>query len=599
MSAVPSTAEPAAVAEQQPARPGTTAQRVILCCYLLGALVVTWRLWADPAGREPVGNPHDIDQFAWYMRYAATAIRHGRLPALITRALNPPAGVNLMWNTACLLPGIALTPVTLLAGPLTSLAVVVTLGLAGSAAALFWVLRRWEASVPAAALGGAVYGFSPALINSGIGHYNLMFAVLPPLMVDALLRILTDRGRLLWAGAWLGLLVSAQLFIGEELLVDTTLACLITVIAVTVQQPRAALRRARSVALGLATAAAVMLVLCGHALWIQFHGPLSEHASLQGPWTGNPGYFVDPGGNVLIHTPAGAAAVAGFRYGPAEVLAYLGWPLLAVLAFCAVRFWRDLRIRTAVVIFVVLELCSLGGGSQPDVPGEFLPWHWLVYLPTLAQVLPNRLAILADGAAAVVLALSLDLARSAAQARVQTQDRTQDKARARGGWTSRIPAAVAVLAVIPLIPSPYQTAPVAPVPPGWQTVFARLRLAPDASVLVVPIPNVGHTEPMRWQAVTGEPGSLIGGYFLGPAPGTRQPVFDPGPARLTAKRIDWLWAGRRADAPSLAQVRRALDYWRPAAVVADTSQASPIGRILVAVLGRPGLRAGRELVWRL
>jgi hypothetical protein len=50
--------------------------------------------------------------------------------------------------------------------PQTSLTIVLTLGFAGPAASLFWVLRRWGASITAAALGGAVYGFSPALVQS-------------------------------------------------------------------------------------------------------------------------------------------------------------------------------------------------------------------------------------------------------------------------------------------------------------------------------------------------------------------------------------------------------------------------------------------------
>ena len=101
----------------------------------------------------------------------------------------------MMWNTAFLLPGVLLTPVTLLAGPQASLTLALTLSIAGSAASAFWVLRRWDASRPAAAIGGAVYGFSPALLNSGTGHYHLTLAVIPPLMIDALLRIVTGRGR--------------------------------------------------------------------------------------------------------------------------------------------------------------------------------------------------------------------------------------------------------------------------------------------------------------------------------------------------------------------------------------------------------------------
>ncbi len=585
MSAVPSTVKPPA-AEHRADRARAGAQWLVLGCYLLGAVAVTWRLWVDPAGRMQVGDPHDVDLFAWFMRYAATAISHGRLPALVTTALNAPRGVNMMWNGSFLLPGILLTPVTLLAGPQTSLTVALTLGFAGSAASLFWMLRRWGASICAAALGGAVYGFSPALINSGIGHYHLQFAVLPPLIIDALLRILTGRGNPVLAGAWLGLLVGAQAYIGEELLADTAVAALLLTVVLAVQRPRTALHRAPAAALGLVTSAAVALLICGHAVLVQLYGPFREHSVLQNSWVGNPAFFVDAPGTLLFHTPASAAAAADFHLGPAEVLAYLGWPLLAVLVFCAIRFWRDLRVRTAAVIFVVLALCSLGGGHQIFAPGQLMPWWWLQNLPVLTNALPNRFSILADGAAAAVLAFSLDLARSRAQA-----------------WDERrrsIPLVVAVLAILPLVPLPYQAGPVSPVPAGWQAAFASLRLAPGARVLVVPIPNVGHTQPMRWQADTGEPGSMIGGYFIGPAPGTGQAMFDPGPARSTGKYVDRLWDGRsRVSGSSAARIRAALPLWRPAAVVAVTSPGSPLGHILIEVFGKPSFHGGQVLAWRL
>ena len=94
---------------------------------------------------------------------------------------------------ALLLPGVLLAPLTLLAGPQTVLNLLLVAGFAGSATALFAVLRRWDVSVPAAALGGAVYGFSPALLHSAIGHADLQFAVLPPLIIDAGLRLALGR----------------------------------------------------------------------------------------------------------------------------------------------------------------------------------------------------------------------------------------------------------------------------------------------------------------------------------------------------------------------------------------------------------------------
>src|SRR5215813_816602 len=153
------------------------AAAVIAGCYLAGALAVTWRLWADPASRVAPGNMGDADAFAWYLRYAATAVSHGRLPALVTTALNAPQGVNVMWNNFMLLPGMLLAPLTLWFGPQVSLTLMTTLGFAGSAAALFYVLRRWGVSTGAAAIAGAVYGFSPALLHSAINQYNLQFAV--------------------------------------------------------------------------------------------------------------------------------------------------------------------------------------------------------------------------------------------------------------------------------------------------------------------------------------------------------------------------------------------------------------------------------------
>ncbi|HBW17580.1 MAG TPA: hypothetical protein DEH11_00470, partial [Actinobacteria bacterium] len=191
VSLVPPAVKDARAGERRRIRVRTWAPWLVVGLYVLGAVALTWRLWVDPASRTPVGDPRtgDIDLLAWYMRYSAAAISHGRLPALVSTAMNAPRGINLMWNTSLLMPAVLLTPVTVLAGPQVSLNLLLTAGFAGSAASMFLVLRRWQASIIAAALGGAVYGFSPALLNSAIDHFQVQFAVLPPLIIDALLRI--------------------------------------------------------------------------------------------------------------------------------------------------------------------------------------------------------------------------------------------------------------------------------------------------------------------------------------------------------------------------------------------------------------------------
>ena len=148
MSAPSIAPPPAPIAARQRAESGDgiISLRLAGLYYLVAAVAMTMWLWRDPASRLVAANPYDSDQFAWFFRYDATAVAHLRLPALSTAGMNAPQGINLMWNTPMLLPGVLLAPLTLLAGPQASITVLLTLGFAGSALAMFAVLRRWGAS---------------------------------------------------------------------------------------------------------------------------------------------------------------------------------------------------------------------------------------------------------------------------------------------------------------------------------------------------------------------------------------------------------------------------------------------------------------------
>ena len=571
---------------------------LVVGCYLIGAVYVTARLWIDPAGRMQIGDTNDVDLFAWFMRYAATSVEHGRLPQLFSVALNAPYGINVMWNTSFLLPGVILTPVTLLFGPQVSLTIVLTLGFVGSATSLFFVLRRWGASLGAAALGGAVYGFSPALVVSGTGHYHLQFAVLPPLIIDAVLRLITGRGDKLKTGIWLGVMCAAQIFIGEELLVYTVVASVIVVAVVVASRPRAVRERILDSVAGAAAAAVVFVVLDGYALWEQFKGPLAQHSKLQGSDVGNLAWFVVPSNSVLFHTDASAAEANTILQLAAEYVSYVGWPLIIVVVVAALVFWRDLRVRVGAVTWLVLELCALGGGSLHVFgfrwPGRLLPYHWIQGLPGLSQVLPWRFSILADAAAAAVLVFALDRARAAAPSR---------------GWQRPALSAIAVLAVLPLIPMPYQVTSVAQVPAGWQATFTDLRLAQNEPVLVLPFAYGHQTQAMRWQADTGQPTSMIGGYFLGPDSSgqaafifqikDRQTDVERYLSDVWAGQLNDSWFGARPDYPSVTQIRSVIGSWDTAAIVVVASPGSQIARLLTRIYGGPTFRIGGVLSWKL
>jgi hypothetical protein len=261
-------------------------------------------------------------------------------------------------------------------------------------------------------------------------------------------------------------------------------------------------------AAGAAAAAGVTLVVAGYPLWEQFFGPIRQHGSPFIPdyYKNDLAGFVQPSAAMLLHTHASAAFAANFQGQPPEYLAYLGWPMLIVLAAVAVRFWRLLTVRSAAVTFAVLEAFSLGGtllGGGHEHSWVKLPWYWLQTLPVIGSVIPDRFSIVADGAAAAIFAFGIDAARARLPA-------------ARWPGARWAVAAVALVAIAPMVPRPLPAGSVSPVPAGWAATFAALRLPAGARVLVVPIAVSTFTEPLRWQADTGVPSSMVGGYYMGP-----------------------------------------------------------------------------------
>jgi hypothetical protein len=542
---------------------------------------------------------HDVDQMSWFMRYSEQAIAHFHLPALVTSAMNAPHTVNLMWNTSLLLPGIIMSPITALAGPQVSLDLLLTLGFAGSAASLYFVLRRWGVSLIAAAIGGALYGFSPAMIQSGIGHYHMVLAMLPPLIIDALLRIVTGRGNAIRTGLWLGLLVSAQLFIGEEALIDTVIAAVVLLIARAASRPAAALERARRSLVGLGTGAGAALVLSFYGLWKQFHGvalakggavPVVAHLHKLTHLYTIPYAFVVPSSKMIIHTGASAQIAELYPQPAPEYVAYLGIPLIIVLLAAGIYFWKVLPVRLAFLTFLGLELLSLGGQKIGPYPGALLPWYWIQSLPVLRSVLPDRLSILADGAAAAVLAFALD------QVRVRWADSTAK------GWRSPavLGTGVALLALLPLAPVPYSPNHVDRVPYGYADAFTQLHLAADARVLLVPVANGAVTQSLRWQAERGYPAQMIGGDFIdASAQGRNSRSGRAGETPLSCY-LDNLYLGMTdpGPVPSQTAITAQMAAWKPAALVAETTATAPLGQFLISEFGQPQVRNHRWLAWR-
>jgi hypothetical protein len=221
------------------------------------------------------------------------------------------------------------------------------------------------------------------------------------------------------------------------------------------------------------------------------------------------------------------------------------------------------------------------------LPARAMPWHWLARLPLLSQLVPNRFSVIADGAAAVVLAFAIDRAWSGIPA-------------TRSALRLAV-AGVLAIALVPVIPVALETATVSPLTAGWATAVSRLRLPAGAPVLMLPVNDSRAT----WQqAATGARYSVVGGFCIAPLP-SGQAAGCGGPRALTVSQLttirllDRLALGRPAAGPRPAMMLAALRSWRPAAVLSPVDGRRGLRRYLISFFGPPAVHAGSVLGWRL
>jgi hypothetical protein len=319
---------------------------------------------------------------------------------------------------------------------------------------------------------------------------------------------------------------------------------------------------------------------------IQYNGRMTNLGTL-------PYAFVTPSNTVLVHTGASAHSAAYYPQPTPEYLAYLGIPLIILLVVAIIRFWHNLTIRVAGLTFLLLEWLGLGGkpllAGTKTLPSFLLPWQFVQHLPVMGGMVPDRLCILADAGAAVVLAFALDRAHT-----VKPFTNLRDGA--------KIAAGVAILALVPLVPAPYVIAPVRPVPVGWRATFTALHLQPDARVLLAPYPWAGASQMMRWAGTTGEPQVMIGGDFIAPDKPGRQSRAGRSGLNAMGIYMDLLYrheGDAAAYRPSPAVIKAEIAEMDPAAVVAATKTTSLMGQFLIQVFGQPTTQIGNVLGWRL
>ncbi|MEQ4303224.1 hypothetical protein ABNF97_17850 [Plantactinospora sp. B6F1] len=546
----------------RPARwPTWRRDLAVYAAFLVAGLWVTSQIWLDPAGRVASLYSSDPAQVQYFLAHSVRVVLHGEFP-FFTDRLNYPDGVNLMANTAILGLGIPMVPVTLLFGPAVSFVVLVTIGLAGTASAWYYVLSRHLVGAPVAAIvGGWFCGFSPALLSHANWHPNIISQFLLPFIVWRVLA-LTRSTRPVRDGVILALLVTYQAFINEEILLFTAMACGVFLLAVLVQEPGRWRAAWRPLGAGLAVCGVLAGALLAYPLLVQFAGRQAYHGLSDAvrDYGNDLAAFFVPGSTTL-----GGNQRANLDLAPnySEENAFFGWSLALLTVAIVVWLRREVVIRALAATGLLFAILSLGERVSWWNRGAIWgPWDVLVKAPLLDAVVPTRFGLITTVVIGLILALATDRAW-----KLEVADRRALRA---------VVVAALAIALVPILPLPLREVSRPPVPHFITSGQWRPYVGPDQTLVPVPIPAMGHTNGMRWAAAVNLDFRMPGGYFLAPRNGN---TGDPGrfggrPSGLSAVLDRVATSGQPATLND-RQRRRALDelrHWRAAVLVLPVRQ---------------------------
>ncbi|MFJ3696510.1 dolichyl-phosphate beta-glucosyltransferase [Streptomyces sp. NPDC090052] len=550
--------------------------------FLLASVLLYKNLWADLGHGYLRDSLQDQNQWEWFFAVTADNVAHLHNP-LFTTAQNFPAGVNLMGNTPMLGLSVPLTPVTLAFGPTVTWALVLTGGLAATAAAWYWLIaRRLVRNRWAAALGAALAAFAPPMISHGNAHPNFLVLFMIPVIIDRALR-LCEGENVVRDGVLLGLFATYQVFLGEEPFLLAALGMLLFVLAYGLLRRDVARAAWRPLLKGLGVAALTALPLVAYPLGWQFFGAQSYHSVLHGNNAGNsPRALLEFSGRALFGSDATADKLALNR---TEQNAFYGWPLVALAFAITVRLWRHPLVKALAFTAVAAAVLSLGRKIRIPYTHVVLPgpWRLLAHRPLFESVIEGRVAMICAPALGVLVALAADRL-------IRTRVRAY---RAFGGL------AVAA-ALVPIVPTsmPVQSRP--DVPAFIADGMWKKYVGPGESVVPVPLPDPGSAEALHWQSATGVHFPVPGGYFNGPYGPDRTGIYGA-PPRYTSNLFRDVRYGAKIPAigPNWqAQARYDLAYWKAGVVVIPPEDNDAALYVTVEkLLGRPGQRIGGAWVW--
>jgi hypothetical protein len=353
---------------------------------------------------------------------------------------------------------------------------------------------------------GGLYAFAPFLVTHfAVGHVNLVWAILPPLVLVALREMLGSTPARPWrAGIALGVGFAAQTGIYTQTIALGALVMGIALLVLAVVD-RGCFRGRGAVVLRLAAGCVgTYIVICGYPIYLLLFGPYRPAGEIRPSLDirADPLNALKPTSMTLLggshSTDEHLNAFTGEQGG------YIG---LAVLLVCVLAV-VVIRSRFAVAVAAVGAVTWVFSLGPSLTTGKhdlhiWLPWSLVEHVPLLSVAEPVRLQIFIALCAAVLVGLFVD--------RV---------AGARRAWVRLGGALLAALAVVSWVPAHGAKTSDAR-PPAFFTMASSV-LSADDVVASFPRPTgawVDGALPVLWQAQSGMAYRITGGSFISSAPG--------------------------------------------------------------------------------
>jgi hypothetical protein len=372
------------------------AHLILLAGYVLTGLAVTWPRVTYLAGRLPALR--DAGGYVWDFWWVARQVSHLSSP-WSTHYLAAPVGSDLGYHTLMPLPGLLMTPVTLLFGPSLSYNLLSVLCPGLLCYAMYRAARLWLPTQLGAITAGGFFGLSTILTWRSWYELNLALgALFLPMALEAAVRLTRRPGRR--QAIIFGAVIGAAILTDQESAVLATIVAGLVMVPWLVRHPSVA--RLRTAGLAALTG----LLVASPQFIVMFQQASASRAPASRAGLLDVNYVASGASLQQMFAPSprvsdyGLTSVSRYYYhGPVSiVIAAFGIVLTALALFGIVVSWRRRHARSLALLWVACVLLSLGSvvwvGSHDYVPlahevngvrlSMIMPFTWFTRIPGLS-----------------------------------------------------------------------------------------------------------------------------------------------------------------------------------------------------------------------